>query len=70
MNHLDRELLRVKVAAPLAGCASSCEVFLEEVEYKFATTPAKLVTVEDLERVHIYSQISFQIVYISWAWNI
>lgn len=59
MEHLDKDQLQKKIAAKLAGCVRSCEYFLDDVKRKFATTPAEQVTVEELEKVSIYSNYKF-----------
>ena len=59
VKHLDQELLRVKIGSSLAGCVRSCEYFFDVVKTKFETSPAEQVTVEDLEKVSIYSNYKF-----------
>ena len=53
-EHLDRDQLRVKIGSYLAGCARSCEYFLDDIKRKFSTISAEQVTLDELEHVSIY----------------
>jgi hypothetical protein len=52
IGHLDREELRTKIAAPLAGCARSCEYFFTQVKKTFQNLSPNEVTVDALVSVN------------------